>query len=136
MMKQYHLFSFFLSMLTLLFTFWTAKYTVYAEGWAQSIAYFALTFMLLNKYESSSSYGIPTVISIILGRIILEIPIRIMDFSGSVFSMFVPIVALVSIILGALYFKERKNLVLILEIIIIILLNTVAHEAWIKFVQH
>ena len=65
-----------------------------------------------------------------MGRIILEVPLRVFEFRETLFSLFVPIVSIVSILLAAVYHKEKRTSVLILAVVILVLLNTVAHDAW------
>jgi len=120
-------------MLLLLCVCWTARYTIYAAGWAESISFFLLTFILLNKFAKPNTYGIPIVLSIILGRTILEIPVRLFDFYGSLFSLFVLAISVISILLGANYYRERRIVDLVFSAIIMILLNTVAHHAWFDY---
>ena len=136
MNKKNILISFLVSLLTFLLCCWTASYSLYAAGWAESICYFIVTYLLLNKYAKSNTYGIPYLIAILLGRIILEFPLRISEFRATLFSLFIPIVVCVSIMLAALYFREKRPAVIILSCIIIILLNTIAHEDWINCFGH
>ena len=132
-MKKTKLFiAFLLSMLTFLLTFWTAGYTLYAAAWTESICFFVLTFLLLQKYAKPNTFGWPIVTAVILGRILLELPIRIIEFRATLFSLFIPITVISSIVLAAVYFRERRPVVLILSAIIMVLLNTVVHEDWIN----
>lgn len=135
-MKKEYLFVALISMLVFLLTCWTANYTVFAAGWAESIAYFVLTYVVLRKYAEPGTYGVPYVVSIIVGRLLLEAVPRIMDFSGSLFSMFVPMLVVASVILASVYYRERKASVLILAVILLIVLNTTTHDAWIHLVRH
>ena len=132
MKKSSFLIAFLLSMLTFLLTFWTAGYTLYAAAWAESICFFVLTFLLLQKYAKPDTFGLPIVAAVILGRILLELPIRITEFRATLFSLFIPIAVICSIILAAVYFRERRPVVLILSVIIMVLLNTVVHDDWIN----
>jgi hypothetical protein len=131
-MKKKLFITFIASVLLFLLTCWSATYTIYAAGWVETISFFALTYFLLEKYNKPGTFGTPYVIAIILGRIVLELPVRISDFSGSFFSMFVPIIVVASILLGALCNKEKQTTVYILSLIIIILLNTAVHEKWLQ----
>ena len=119
-------------MLTFLLTFWTAGYTLYAAAWTESICFFVLTFLLLQKYAKPNTYGWPIVTAVILGRILLELPIRITEFRATLFSLFIPITVISSIVLAAVYYRERRPVVLILSAIIMVLLNTIVHEDWIN----
>ena len=135
-MKKEYLFVALISMLVFLLTCWTANYTVFAAGWAESIAYFALTYVVLRKYAEPGTYGVPYVVSIIVGRLLLEVFPRAIDFSGSLFSMFVPMLVVASVILASVYYREHKASVLILAVILLIVLNTTTHDAWIHLVRH
>lgn len=135
-MKTKLFISFLLSILCFLVTCWTAKYTVYAEGWTQSVCYFALTYILLNKYLGDKPKYLPIVLAIMAGRIILGLPFRILNFYDSLFSLFVPIIALISIILAATCHKEKRVTVFLMAIIILILLNTITHHAWVYYVRN
>ena len=134
-MNKIILIAFFASILTFLLTCWTAVYSVYTAGWTESVCFFALTYFLLQKYAEQRTNGTPIVASIILGRIILEIPIRINDFMGSLFSLFVPVLVIISIILALICFKEKRASVFILSAIIIVLLNSVVHDVWCHFIK-
>lgn len=136
-MKKAYIVSFLLSLLVFLITCWTAKFTVYAAGWAESLSFFVLTLLLLEKYAEPGTYGVKILITILAGRLILEVPIRVLDFAGSLFSMFVPIIVICSIGLAAIYFHEKKKgAVLILLVAILILLNTAAHSVWLQQFGH
>lgn len=135
-MKKTYLKIFLTSMLVFSLTCWTATYTIYAAGWTEAVAYFVLTYISLEKYGKPGTFGASIITTIILGRIILELPVRIFDFQDSIFSMFVPIIAIVSIMLGATYYREKRNTVLVLSVIILILLNTLGHHFWYDLVTH
>jgi hypothetical protein len=108
---------------------------MYAAGWAESIGFFLLTFILLDKYAETDTNGVPFVVSIILGRLLLDAPLRILDYWGSRISLFVTIISVISILLAAAYYRERRNIVLILSAVILILLNTTAHQAWLHYLR-
>lgn len=118
------------AMLLFLLTCWTAAYSIYAAGWAESLCFFVFTLLVLNRYAESDTYGIPFVLAVLAGRIVLELPLRIIEFRETMFSLFVPCIVIISILLASVYFKEKRTAVLILAVIILVLLNTVAHDAW------
>ena len=128
--------SFLASLLVFLLSWWTATYSLYAAGWAESMCYFTLTILLLKKYAQPDTYGIPYLIVIALGRSVFEVPIRITEFGATLFSLFVPIIVFVSIILASICYREKRASVLILSVVIIILLNTIAHEDWMNYFGH
>lgn len=135
-MKKRLLIIFLLSMLVFLLTCWTAKYAIYAGGWTESVAYFVLTYILLEKYGKPQTFNVPIITIVMFGRIFLELPIRILDFWNSLFSMFIPMIVIASIILAATYYREKRYSVLILSVVILILLNTIGHHFWYDLVTN
>lgn len=135
-MKRQILIPFFVSMLVFCLTFWTAEFTIYAAGWAESVAFFVTTYILLSKYAEPRTFAWKTVLAIVLGRIVLELPLRVTEFWSTLFSMFVPMVVVASILLAALYYRDKKSTTLILSVIILILLNTAGHHAWSNMLHH
>lgn len=123
-------------MLVFCLTFWTAEFTIYAAGWAESVAFFVTTYILLSKYAEPGTFAWKTVLAIVLGRIVLELPLRVTEFWSTLFSMFVPMVVVASILLAALYYRDKKSTTLILSVIILILLNTAGHHAWSNMLHH
>lgn len=129
-MKRNIIVSFLLSLLLFLMTFWIAAYSLYAVSMAEAICYLLLTYYILEKYAKPKTYGTHFVIAIIIGRILLDIPIRILEFRETIFSLFIPIVVMTSIFLGSLCFREKSRTVLILSIIILLLLSTIGQAQW------
>lgn len=118
------------SLLLFLITCWTGSYSIYSAGWTESICFFVFTLLVLDKLAKPDHYSVSFIVTIIMGRIILEVPLRVFEFRETLFSLFVPIVSIVSILLAAVYHKEKRTSVLILAVVILVLLNTVAHDAW------
>lgn len=131
-MKKKITISFLLSLLLFLLTFWTAAYSLYAASMAEAMCFFVLTYFILEKYAEPKTYGTPFVIAIIMGRILLDIPIRVMEFRETIFSLFIPIVVMISIFLAALNFKEKNKIVLVLSLIILILLSSIGQAQWLE----
>ena len=89
------------------------------------------SYVLTKAAESDIVNRNTTVVTaIIIGRIILEIPIRIDDFEGSFYSLGITIATIVSILLAALCFKEKRSSVFILSTIILVFINTIGLYAW------
>ena len=127
---------FFVSLLVFLLTSWTAAISYYSALWAESVSFFAMSYFMLDRYAKENTYGIPVILMIMIGRVILDIPIRIHAFYASLCSLYITIVVLLSIILSAIYFHEKRSSVLVLSIIIMILLNTVGYDGWIHLIGH
>ena len=134
MRKQFFL-SFAWAVITFLATLWTAKY-IYAAGFAQSICFFALTFHLLQHFKSKGKEVYAVTSAIVAGRVLPEIPVRIITFYDSLGSIGILIMVTVTILLAALYQQKRLPVILILTIIIVILLGTAGIDTWYDFVKY
>lgn len=134
MEKKCLLIPFFGSLLVFLLTCWTAAFRGPSAEWAESVSFFLFTYCMLERYAKKDTDGIPVVLMIMLGRIILEIPIRIDYFSGTIGSLFVTIVVLIAIVLSMSYWYKKKLYILILSLVIMMLLNTFGHDLWLKHV--
>lgn len=75
------------------------------------------------------------VVAVMLGSVILEIPVRILDFDGTGASLLSPFIVAISIILAAVCEHERRLSVYILTATTLLLLNTVVQDVWVSFVQ-
>jgi len=129
-MKINYLIVFLYSMLVFLVTCVAGAYSIYAAAGVESFVFMALTYILLQKYDQDNTHTIAITSMIIIGRIILEIPVRVFDFVGSLSSMSTTLCCLTGIILGALYYREKRSSVLILSIIILFLLITIGVSEW------
>jgi len=134
MRKQLFL-SFAAAVVLLFATLWTAKYN-YAAGFAQSICFFALTFHLLQHFKSKGKEVHAVTAAIVAGRVVPEIPVRIITFHDSLGSIGILIMVTVTILLAALYQQKRLPVILILTIIIVILLGTAGIDTWYDFVKY
>jgi len=135
-MKTKLIISFLSSMLVFLLTCWTSGYSLYVSAMVGACCFFALTYYVVEKYAAPNTFGAAYVTAISLGRVILEIPLRISNFPETLFSMFTTFVAIVSILLASLYFKEKRYSVLFLSIVILVLLSTVAQAEWLHAFRH
>ena len=122
------------ALLVFLLTCWNAAFSSVSASWAESVSFFLFTYCMLEKYAKKDTYGIPVVLMIMLGRIILEVPIRIDNYSGSVGSLFITIVVLIAIVLSMSYWHKKKLSILILSIVILMLLNTFGYDWWIEHI--
>ena len=68
--------------------------------------------------------------AILFGRIILEIPVRIQDYYGTIYSFYILFLSIISIVLAALSLHEKKTSVYALSTIIIVITNSIGHEIW------
>ena len=102
-------------------------------AWAQVVAYSAVTWFLLDwsgHYFKKQSW---MVISIILGRLLLDVAVRIF-LPTTLDTAFESVIAITAILLTWLCFRQREILTTIVSIVFITVLNSVVHHAWLDFV--
>ena len=129
-MKKPLIVSFVASLTLFLATCWIGQSSIPIAGWTGSILYFLLTWFLLNTYTSgqSSIRGITT--AVVVGRLAVEIPLRIVNFSALIFSILVPVIVVSAILLAALCFREKTRITLLLSAIVLILMNLFSEQVF------
>ena len=68
--------------------------SLYNAAIIESIVYSFITFLLLRKYVDAKYGIIRIILCIILGRIIIELPIRIVDFDKTLLTLMVTIIVI------------------------------------------
>ena len=71
------------------------------------------------------------VVAIILGRIILELPLRILDFQATSASLLEPVCSIAAVLLAVVCFRRRKLRTSVVSFVVLLLLNTIGHYLWI-----
>lgn len=102
-------------------------------AWAQVVAYSAITWFLLEWCENHIKKQLWMVVSIILGRLLLDVAVR-MFFPTSLETTFESLIAITAILLTWLCFRQRSILITMMSIVLITVLNSVVHHAWLDFV--
>ena len=98
--------------------------------------YFSFTWVCVARLKNKLNISVNAlVVAVMLGSVILEIPVRILDFDGTGASLLSPFIVAISIILAAVCEHERRLSVYILTAATLLLLNTVAQDVWVSFVQ-
>ena len=98
--------------------------------------YFSFTWVCVARLKNKLNISVNAlVVAVMLGSVILEIPVRIFDFPGTGASLLSPFIVAISIILAAVCEHERRLSVYILTATTLLLLNTVAQDAWVSFVS-
>lgn len=133
--KKLLLITFATSVFLYLCVFWVNYFqNLYLSAWVHSLAFISLTWLWLSKKGKEA--GMTSIVgAIILGRIILEIPVRILDFTGTMNTLMLPVSSLLSILLISLCIYKRNIGVYTLSIIIIILANTILQTIWDSFLK-
>ena len=102
-------------------------------AWAQVVAYSAITWFLLEWCENHIKKQLWMVVSIILGRLLFDVAVR-MFFPTSLETTFESLIAITAILLTWLCFRQRSILITMMSIVLITVLNSVVHHAWLDFV--
>ena len=102
-------------------------------AWAQVVAYSAITWFLLEWCENHIKKQLWMVVSIILGRLLLDVAVR-MFFPTSLETTFESLIAITAILLTWLCFRQRSILITMMSIVLITVLNSVVHHAWLDYV--
>lgn len=128
--KKLLLITFATSVFLYLCVFWVNYFqNLYLSAWVHSLAFISLTWLWLSKKGKEA--GMTNIVgAIILGRIILEIPVRSLDFTGTMNTLMLPVSSMLSILLISLCFYKRNIGVYTLSIILIILANTILQTIW------
>ena len=102
-------------------------------AWAQVVAYAAITWFLLGKCDNDTKKQFWVAVSIILGRLFLDVAIRLL-LPTSIDSAFESVIAISTILLTWLCLRTREMMITILAIVFITILNSVVHHAWLDFI--
>ena len=127
--KKFLFWSAFLSAVgcTFLMYMLNAFHSVYLPSMACSALYFWLTWTWL-KHARPAWF---IVAAIILGRIILELPLRILDFQDTSASLLEPVCSIVAILLAVVCYRRRTLRTSVISFVVLLLLNTIGHYLWI-----
>ena len=102
-------------------------------AWAQVLAYSAITWFLLDWCENHVRKQLWMVVTIILGRLLLDLAVRVF-LPTSLDTSFEWVIAIAAILLTWLCFRQRSILITMMTIVLITALNSVVHHAWLDFV--
>ena len=110
---------------------WIHTFPIDLFALARPLCFFGLTFYFLDKYYSSGKLNMYQVLLAIgIGSVLPEIPVRILDYYGTLFTIPVMAYTLVGIVLGGWCFKEKKPSTFIASMIIMLLLCTFLLREW------
>lgn len=101
-------------------------------AWAQVVAYSAVTWFLLDWGGNHMKKQFWLVVCIILGRLLLDVAVRVF-LPTSLDTSFEPVIAITAILLTWLCFRQRSILITMMSIVLITVLNSVVHHAWLDF---
>ena len=109
-----------LSLLLFLITCWTAWIHFSIAGIVEGLSFMVFAWWCCRMYKPYDVSYLLIGLAIVTGRIILEIPIRLFDWFGSIISLPVLAICLISIFLGLLCYSKKNAFLWILCIAIIV----------------
>lgn len=111
---------------------WINMFTMHFVVLARPLCFFALTLYCLAKYTRAQGVGIVSVaFAVFLGSLLPELPVHVLDYSGSAGSMILIPYTLAGVILAGLCFKEQRTVVYVMSIAVMLLLCTYVFEAYV-----
>lgn len=108
---------------------------LYRAAIIESIVYAFATFFMLSKYAAKPKEVLKVVSVILLGRILLELPIRVINPKGTLISLMVTITVMLSIVLTGIVFYKRKVYVLLLSLLSWGYCAIIGHDNWQDYVS-
>lgn len=125
-----------LSVVMFLVTFWSALFQNSSPYWVESLGMFLLTFLCLDFFTKKVENLNPWLLSlsIVLGQLIVHVPPRFIDFYGSLGSLMIGVVCIISIILATFCFKDKRPYSFIMTYVILSLFNTFVADMWDSYV--
>lgn len=114
-------------------TAFNAFRSIYLSSWIDSIAFSLFTWISLNKSKNKDIQMPLVITAIVIGSIICEIPVRVIYYESTHYSLLIPIVKATSVIFTAICFHKRNLAIIIISIAILALINTIGQMEWIAF---
>lgn len=100
----------------------------------ESIIYSFATFFLLKKYTKDLHGATSIVLCILLGRSIIELPIRLICFKETLVTLWVTSCVMLSIILIGIIYCKRKIYIIILSLAGWGYCVSIGHRNWINYI--
>ena len=121
-----------LSLLLFLAVCWSAAFRDSSPYWVASVGYFLLTWLCLDGFSKKVPDLNPWMIGLaaILGQLIIQIPVRCLDFYGSIGSLMIVVSCVIAILLAVICFKDRRPHSFVLAYVVMTLFNTCVAHMW------
>lgn len=124
--------------LCLVLTLFNALKSIFISSWVNSICFFCFTLLLLKVKSHNATINdiMKMTVSIILGYSIIPIFIHVIDFRGTYYSLLIFPITIVSVLLAAICWYEKRYSVYLLSLIIIVLLNSIVQAYFLDYCYH
>lgn len=124
------------SILLFMITFWSAAFQDATPYWIESIGYFLLTYICIEEFTKR----LPEInrwmigFAVIFGQLIFQIPIRAIDFMGSLGSAMIVVSCLIATVLAVFCYTDKRPYTFILSYIVLSLFNSFVADVWNNYV--
>lgn len=122
-----------LSFLLWMLVFWTAGISFALCSSIEGVFYLAFTYFCCKKFATGRISCAKIVLAIIVGRFVVELPVRVASFSATLVSLLVSIMSLAGILLGWLCAKKNKAYVWLLSVLIILIVSIFYRPLWFDY---
>ena len=103
---------------------------------AKAVVFYFIAYFVFTKYIEKLTIGIVALACIVcLGAILPTIPVRLIDFSGTVSNLYMEFIVIVSIFLAMLCYRDKRPAAFALSVIVMILLCHFGSEAWNSYIE-
>ncbi len=109
-----------------------AFHSLYLSSFACSTVFFWLTWEWLKRTDRKRISCWIIVATVIVGRIILELPLRIIDFSETRISLLDPVCSIVAIVMAVVCYKRQNLRMGIMAFVVLLLLNSICQYLWVS----
>ena len=127
---------FFLSVVMYLCICWVrATKSYYLTSYTFTLCYFAFSYACFERLKlSNRQQYIYACVAIILGFMLIELPVRVVDFSGTISTLIITLFTAISVILAFLCWIEKRIITYFLALVILILLNISVLPQWVDYI--
>lgn len=108
--------------------------SIYHSAIIESIIYSFATYLLLKKYSKEHHDIINIIIYIVIGRVIIELPVRLMDFEKTLITLMVTTNVILSIIFTGIIYYSRNTYVTILLLLCESYCVFIGHKNWLNYI--
>ncbi len=125
-----------LSLLLFLATCWSAVFHDATPYWVESIGFFLLTYVCIDVFSKRLADINPWMIglAVIVGQLIIQIPVRAIDFMGSLGSVMILVSCIIATLLAVFCYKDKKPYTFILSYVVMSLFNIFVADMWQNYV--
>ena len=102
---------------------------------AKAIVFFTLAYIVFTGYKEQSEFSLLSLACIVsIGAVLPTLPVRMIDYVGTVANLYMEFIIIVSIFLAMLCYRDKRPAVFALSVVVMILLCHFGSEAWNSYI--